>query len=106
MALQQAVEREHVGTATGMMNFFRSIFGAVSVAIISAIILGMVGVTAGRGEGVSSIVATAAARGVDMALVFRWVFGAMAVFLAAGVLSLILMEERPLHGRDSKSQLE
>ncbi|MEX2034541.1 MAG: hypothetical protein WEA28_05045 [Xanthobacteraceae bacterium] len=37
-----------------------------------------------------------AAGGTDVAFVFRWVFLAAWIFLAIGLVALILMEERPL----------
>ena len=37
-----------------------------------------------------------AAGGTDAAFVFRWVFLAAWIFLAIGLVALILMEERPL----------
>jgi hypothetical protein len=38
------------------------------------------------------------AAGSDFAQVFRWLFAAGAVFLAAGFVAIALVEERPLRG--------
>ena len=40
----------------------------------------------------------AAPRGADFATVFRWLFAAAAVFLAAGLVAVLVIEERPLRG--------
>ena len=40
VAIQNAVELHQLGTATGTMNFFRSLGGAVAVAVFGAIVLG------------------------------------------------------------------
>jgi hypothetical protein len=54
-----------------------------------------------RGTGTSNLASTLAARGLDFALVFRWVFAAAAVLLVLGLIGLIIMEERPLRGPTS-----
>jgi hypothetical protein len=40
----------------------------------------------------------AAASGLQLAFTFRWVFAVSALFLAIGIIAIVLMEERPLRG--------
>jgi EmrB/QacA subfamily drug resistance transporter len=98
VSIQSAVERHQVGTATGLMNFSRSLISALVVALMGAIMLAGMGVTPRRGSHVDSFVAGAGAA-VDFASTFRWVFATAAVVLLLGLLSLILMPELRLHGR-------
>jgi ethanolamine utilization microcompartment shell protein EutS len=96
VSIQNAVPAAQVGTATGIMNFFRSLGSALVVAVLGAIILIGLGATPGRG--VSLLAADIEALGVDVALVFRWVFAAAAGVLGFAIVCLALMEERPLRG--------
>jgi EmrB/QacA subfamily drug resistance transporter len=96
VSIQNAVHPSQIGTATGIMNFFRSLGSALVVAVLGAIILAGLGAAPGRG--VSLTAADIERLGVDLALVFRWVFAAAAVVLALGIVCLAIMEERPLRG--------
>jgi EmrB/QacA subfamily drug resistance transporter len=98
VAIQNAVLPYQVGTATGSMNFFRSLGGAIMVAAFGAILSGG-GVAADVERGTSSASALPADAAADP---FGWVFMAAAASLAIGLAFLILMEERPLRGRDDK----
>jgi EmrB/QacA subfamily drug resistance transporter len=98
VSVQNAVPMHQVGTATGTMNFFRALNSALVVAVMGAIVLAGFGMAPERGAGATNLAAAVSASGVDFALVFRWVFAAAAGLLAAGLLSLIIMEERPLRG--------
>ena len=91
--MQNAVKPHQLGTATGTLNFFRTLGGAVIVAGFGAIVLGGIN---GR-SGVMTLEQLAAAHG-DMAPAFHWVFIAAAVCLAISILCLLAVEERPLHG--------
>jgi EmrB/QacA subfamily drug resistance transporter len=97
VAVQNAVPRHQLGIATGTMNFFRSLLSSVIVAMLGAIVLGGINLRSGGGLSVETL--TASAGGADLALVFRWVFVVAAGFLAACLIALIRMEERPLPGR-------
>ena len=91
--MQNAVKPHQLGTATGTLNFFRTLGGAIIVAIFGAIVLG-------GGTDSSTIVSLeslAAAHG-DLAPAFHWVFIAAAICLAICLACLIAVEERPLHG--------
>jgi hypothetical protein len=91
--MQNAVKPHQLGTATGTLNFFRTLGGAIIVAIFGAIVLG--GGT--DGSKIVSLERLAAAHG-DLAPAFHWVFIAAAVCLAICLACLIAAEERPLHG--------
>ncbi len=93
IVMQNAVKPHQMGTATGTLNFFRTLGGAIVVAVFGAIVLG--GGT--DGSGVATLEKIAAAHG-DMAPAFHWVFVTAAVFLTISFVCLFAVEERPLHG--------
>jgi EmrB/QacA subfamily drug resistance transporter len=97
VCIQNAVQPHQMGTATGVMNFFRALCASLVVAIMGAIMLAGFGVVAGRGQGAEALIAAGTTTG-DAAEVFRWVFAAAAAFLAIGLLALIGLPERPLRG--------
>jgi EmrB/QacA subfamily drug resistance transporter len=97
VCIQNAVAPHQMGTATGVMNFFRALAASLVVAIMGAIMLAGFGVVADRGRGAEALIAAGAAAG-DAAGVFAWVFGAAAVFLMIGFIALIRLPERPLRG--------
>ncbi len=97
VSVQNAVAPYQLGTATGAMNFFRSLGGALMVSIFGAIVLGGSG-TQGRPRITLETLAAELGQ-ADLAGVFKWVFAAAACCLAIGLLCLIIMEERPLRGR-------
>ena len=47
VAIQNAVPMHQLGTATGVMSFFRSLGGAVAVAGFGALVLGSAPITTG-----------------------------------------------------------
>jgi EmrB/QacA subfamily drug resistance transporter len=106
ISIQNAVAMTQVGTATGVMNFFRALASALAVAVMGAILLAGLGATAQRGAGVEILVAHAGAAGVDVAVVFRWIFAASAAFIAVGLVALAAMEERVLRSSAMKSAEE
>jgi EmrB/QacA subfamily drug resistance transporter len=91
--MQNAVKPHQLGTATGTLNFFRSLGGAIIVAIFGAIVLG----GGSDGAKIVSLESLAAAHG-DLAPAFHWVFIAAAICLAICLACLIAVEERPLRG--------
>jgi MFS family permease len=93
IVMQNTVKPHQLGTATGTLNFFRTLGGALIVAIFGAIILGGVG----DGSQVLSIEKLAVGQG-DLAPAFHLVFIAAAVCLAISLLCVSVVEERPLHG--------
>jgi len=99
VCVQNAVALHQVGTATGVMNFFRALTSALAVAVLGAIVLAGFGVTPERGRGADLLIAAAA--GTDLSHVFGWLFAAAGGFLAIALVALIVMEERPLRGPGS-----
>jgi EmrB/QacA subfamily drug resistance transporter len=97
VSIQNAVSRAQVGTATGAMNFFRSLMASFAVAMFTTILLTALGgnLTIGAEQNVSGGHGIAAA---DMVSAFRYVFVAAAVLLASALTFLLIMEERPLAG--------
>jgi MFS family permease len=102
VCIQNSVELHQMGTATGVMNFFRALFASLVVAIMGAIMLAGFGVAAGRGQGAETLTIAGAAAS-DAANVFRWVFAAGAAFLAVGLVALIRLPERPLRGGSGRA---
>lgn len=96
VSVQNAVPPWQLGTATGTMNFFRQLGGALIVALFGAIVLS--GAGGGHGGLTVETLAASAGRGTDFAEVFRWVFAAAGLLLCAGLALLIAMDERPLRG--------
>jgi EmrB/QacA subfamily drug resistance transporter len=89
VAIQNAVQPYQLGTATGAMNFFRQLGGALIVAAFGAILLGNAQV--GAGLPIESVL-----HGEAAVQAFRWVFFAACLGFAAALLFISLMEERPL----------
>jgi EmrB/QacA subfamily drug resistance transporter len=102
VSVQNAVAMHQLGTATGAMNFFRQLAGAIIVALFGAIVLGGVGPSGVTVEALASH-ATGVAQ-ADLAHAFRWVFAAAAGWLGLGLVFLAVMEERPLRGRRRTSE--
>jgi EmrB/QacA subfamily drug resistance transporter len=103
--VQNAVAPHQLGTATGALNFARQLGGTIIVAAFGAIVLG--GVDAG-GHGLTLDMLRGAAGGgarggADLALLFGLLFAAGAAFLAAGLVAMLLVEERPLRGPRQES---
>jgi sugar phosphate permease len=93
VVMQNEVKPHQLGTATGTLNFFRTLGGAIIVAVFGAIVLGG---TSGN-SGVMTLEKLAAEHG-DMTPAFHWVFIAAALCLAVSLICLFAVEERPLHG--------
>ena len=91
VAVQNAVDRRHVGAATANLNFTRQLSGAIVVAILGAIALG-------GGAGLD-LHAPGAAVHLAQGAGFRHAFLAASVGFAASLVFLVLMEERPFHDR-------
>jgi MFS family permease len=100
VCMQNAVSRSQMGVATGAANFFRSLFSALVVALLGAIVLGGLGGVAGMS--IEMLARTASAP--ELAYAFRFVFLACGLVLSFGMAFLIAMEERPLKGPSAPSQ--
>jgi MFS family permease len=111
--IQNAVPRHQIGIATGTLNFFRLLGGAIVVAGFGAVVLGSRagGQAPGRlaSEKLSQVLSQAdvlsqAAPGgsaVDFAAAFAWVFAAACGCLVVALAALLAVEERPLRGPES-----
>ena len=99
VAIQNAVELHQLGTATGTMNFFRSLGGAVAVAVFGAIVLGGIVAPGANPENLAAI-----RGGDDLAGAFHRLFLAATVGVALGLASFLAMAERPL--RSGKTRAE
>jgi EmrB/QacA subfamily drug resistance transporter len=98
--IQNAVPAHQLGIATGALNFARLLGGAIIVAAFGAIVLGGID-TGGRGLTLEMLRGGAKLAGADFASVFGWLFASAAVFLAAGLIAVLAIEERPLRGPQS-----
>jgi hypothetical protein len=94
--IQNAVLPHQFGIATGSLNFFRTLGGAIIVAIFAAIVLGGFHVP-GTGLTPDRLAHTASSDN-DFAEPFRRVFIAAAAFLASALVAVATIEGRPLHG--------
>ncbi len=94
VCMQNAVTQHQMGVATGAANFFRSLFSALVVAVLGAIVLGGLGGVAGM----SVEMLARAASAPELSFAFRFVFIACALVVAFGMAFLISMEERVLKG--------
>jgi hypothetical protein len=75
------------------LNFFRTLGGAMVVALFGAIVLGGIGDHSG-----AITIETISAGHSVLAPAFNWVFIAAAACLGVSFLCLLVIEERPLHG--------
>jgi EmrB/QacA subfamily drug resistance transporter len=95
--VQNAVAHHQLGIATGALNFARQLGGAFIVAAFGAIVLG--GVEAGgHGPSLETLRGGGHLDGGDFAGVFGILFAAGAAFLVAGLVAMLMVEERPLRG--------
>jgi EmrB/QacA subfamily drug resistance transporter len=93
IVMQNAVKLHQLGTATGALNFFRLLGGAIIVAAFGAIVLGNTG-----NHAAMVTLEKLAADHADFAPGFRLVFIAAGIFLAIALACVLVVEERPLHG--------
>ncbi len=90
LSIQNAVAGHQLGTATATANLCRQLSGAVAVAVFGAVVIG-----SGSGEGMRHVIS------VDhsvLAASFRVLFGLVALGAVAALVTMIVMEERPLMG--------
>jgi MFS family permease len=105
-AIQNAVERSEMGGATATAAFFRSLGGAIGVALSGAVLAAHLSLLpAGlqtAGGGVAEIAALPAAQRVAVLDVYRAglssAFAVGAVIAALGFLTVLFLPERPLRG--------
>jgi sugar phosphate permease len=90
VSVQNAVDRTHLGVATGVLTFLRSLGAALGVAMLGAVALGYGLPLAGEG--------TPAVGQVTSATPFVMIFLAAAATLLMALVTLGLMPEKPLRG--------
>ncbi len=94
--IQNVVAPHQLGIATGALNFFRLLGGAIIVAAFGAIILGGAGVA---GQGLTLEMLSGALKdGSELAAAFGLLFVTGAVFLGVGLIAMLVIEEKPLRG--------
>jgi MFS family permease len=91
IVLQNSVPIHQFGTAVGTMNFSRTLYTTMLIAVFGAIAL------TGVSSGASSALGAAAAEG------FRRVFFAAAASLAVAFVGALLLEEKPLESREAST---
>ena len=97
VAIQNAVPMHQIGVATGAMNFFRSLGGAVLTAGFGALVISMSGM---EGSELLEKLLHGEAQAAPLGNAFRWVFAAASLSLVLSLGGILAMEERPL--RSSK----
>jgi EmrB/QacA subfamily drug resistance transporter len=95
-AVQNAVPLHQLGTVTGVLNFFRSLGGAILVTVFGTIFLAAA--ASSPGMSVETIIAEGARAGTDFTPVFRGVFLAAAIASLIALIYITLMKELPLRG--------
>lgn len=96
VSVQNAVDIARVGTATSLLNFFRSLGSAVLVTALGTIFLVAVGLPDIAAASIETLVAEAGRQAADFAFAFRCVFLAVAASLIIALALLLGLEERPL----------
>jgi MFS family permease len=96
LSIQNAIQPHQMGTATGALNFFRSLGGALIVAAFGSIVIGSLPVDMAAHVTIENLADTFAAAGVDIGSAFRWVFMASMLGLLIALASLLMLEEKPL----------
>lgn len=104
-AVQNAVPLHQLGTTTGVLNFFRSLGGAILVPAFSAIFLTTAAVRNDHAS-VQTIILERSRNGVDFAHVFSGVFAGAAVALLLAFLFQVAMKELPLRSELDVAQPE
>jgi EmrB/QacA subfamily drug resistance transporter len=101
VSIQNAVLPHQMGTATGTLNFFRSLGGALIVAAFGAIVTGSLPADLAKHVTIENLASTFAASGRDIGSVFSWIFIAATAGIVVSLASLLAMEERPLRAHTS-----
>jgi hypothetical protein len=92
VSVQNAVDRAHLGVATGVLTFLRTLGGALGVAMLGAVALGY-GLPLAT-EGSQTHIQ------ITSAMPFVMIFITAGVTLVLALITLTLMPEKPLRGRD------
>ena len=100
VVVQSVVERHQMGTATGVMNFFRSLGGAMLVAVFGAILFGELYALLGNSFN-GALTPEALAHVDDPGRIYRPVFIGASVAMALAFVLLWSMAEPPLRQREN-----
>jgi MFS family permease len=92
VSVQNAVDQVHLGVATGVLTFLRSLGGGLGVAVLGAIALGNGFQLGGESLQVASNHATSATP-------FAYIFLACTTAMALSLVLFLFMPEKPLRGR-------
>jgi len=90
VSVQNAVDQRHLGVATGVLTFLRSLGAALGVALLGAVALAYDLPLMGEGVQISISLASAAP--------FAMIFLVCAAMLVASLIAFFLMPEKPLRG--------
>ncbi|RAZ74458.1 MDR family MFS transporter [Mesorhizobium atlanticum] len=95
ISVQNAVDRAHLGVATGVLTFLRTLGGALGVAMLGAVALGYGLPLAAEGS--------QAHIQLTSATPFVMIFLTAGVTLVLALIALALMPEKPLRGHDEQA---
>ena len=95
VSVQNAVDRAHLGVATGVLTFLRSLGGALGVAMLGAVALGYGLPLAAEGS-LTRIEVTSVTP-------FVMIFVTAGITLVLALVALALMPEKPLRGHAEHS---
>jgi len=101
-SLQNAVPMHQLGTATAILNFFRSLGGAFLVAGFGAVLLASAASSAGLAS-VQTVILQGTKAGLNFGPIFSGVFYAAAAANLAAFFAMLAMEELPLRGHMAES---
>ncbi|TPW29329.1 MDR family MFS transporter [Pararhizobium mangrovi] len=96
ISVQNAVTKAHLGVATGVLTFLRSLGGALGVAVLGAVALSF-GLPLAS-EGTRNAVRTS----VDTARPFAAMFFVAAIIMVLALVAILSMTEKPLMGREER----
>jgi EmrB/QacA subfamily drug resistance transporter len=91
-SMQNAVARNQIGTATGAMNYSRSLMASFTVAGFTAILMAALGAGA---AGRDNIDLARELTGAEAVSAFRYIFATAGLMMGGAAVSMGLMEERP-----------
>jgi EmrB/QacA subfamily drug resistance transporter len=99
VSVQNGVDQRHLGVATGMLTFLRSLGSALGVATLGAVALshGVPLGTEGRGGTVTHVAS---------AFPFSLLYYAMAAMMLVAAVIYVLMPHKPLRGRPESTPVE
>jgi MFS family permease len=98
VVVQNSVERHQLGISVGTMTFTRNLLATFMVAVFGAIVAGFAIRAGGTGELGGALTQDAAMA----AEAYRQVFFAIAATMTVALISIILIEEKPLQSGETK----